>query len=40
MVDIAEALGETEACIRQRIVRGTLDPSTLEGLAKAIEGRA
>jgi hypothetical protein len=38
VVDLAEALGETEDCIRQRINRGTLDPTTLLGLAEAMRG--
>ncbi len=38
VADIAEVLGETEACIRQRVSRGKLDPTTLRGLFEAMRG--
>ncbi len=39
VVDIAEVLGETEECIRTRIYRGKLDPTTLRGLMDAMRGQ-
>lgn len=39
VADIAEVLGESEECIRTRIYRGKLDPTTLRGLMDAMRGQ-
>ncbi|HUW09627.1 MAG TPA: hypothetical protein VM537_07830 [Anaerolineae bacterium] len=39
VADLAQLLGVTEDCIRQRIRRGLIDPSTLCGLLDATRGQ-